>query len=134
MRKLALILMFCLGCANAGLAQEDDRGFLTRKIEEALAGAGRDVRLEGFRGVLTSEASFDSLTIANEDGIWLSLTDVVLDWKRSALLRGRFQVNTLSAKSLDLKRIPKTEEQAEVPDAEASGFSLPELPVAINIA
>ena len=134
MRKLALILMFCLGCANAGLAQEDDRGFLTRKIEEALAGAGRDVRLEGFRGVLTSEASFDSLTIADEDGIWLSLTDVVLDWKRSALLRGRFEVNTLSAKSLDLKRIPKTEEQAEVPDAEASGFSLPELPVAINIA
>jgi translocation and assembly module TamB len=134
LRKIALILLLYLGCANVALAQEDDRGFLTRKIEEALAGAGRDVRLEGFRGVLTSQASFDSLTIADEDGIWLSLTEVVLDWKRAALLRGRIEVNTLSAKSLDLKRIPKTEQKTEVPDAEASGFSLPELPVAINIA
>ena len=134
MRFVALILLFSFAATAGVVAQEDDRGFLTRKIEESLAGAGRDVKLEGFRGVLTSQASFEKLTIADDTGIWLTLTDVVLDWKRAALLRGRVEVKTLSAKSLDLQRLPESEDTTEIPTAEAGGFSLPELPVSINIA
>lgn len=133
MRFLALIILIFLAATTGSIAQNDDRGFLTRKIEESLAGAGRDVKLEGFRGVLTSQASFEKLTIADDTGIWLTLTDVVLDWKRAALLRGRFEVKTLSAKSLDLQRLPQGEDKTEIPAAEAGGFSLPELPVSINI-
>lgn len=133
MRFLALTILVFLAATTGGVAQDDDRGFLTRKIEESLAGAGREVKLEGFRGVLTSQASFEKLTIADDTGIWLTLTDVVLDWKRAALLRGRFEVKTLSAKSLDLQRLPQSEDKTEIPAAEAGGFSLPELPVSINI-
>jgi translocation and assembly module TamB len=123
-----------LGFVTTVSAQDDDRGFLTRKLEEALGGAGRDVRIEGFRGVLTSQASFDSLTIADDQGTWLTLTDVVLDWNRSALLLGRVEVNTLSAKSLDLSRLPESQpDPTEIPSAEATAFALPDLPVSIEI-
>ena len=132
MKHLFLALALLFGLSSGGMPQDDDRGYLTKTLEEALGGAGRDVRINGFRGVLTSEASFDSLTIADDKGIWLTLTDVVLDWRRAALLRGRVEVDALTAKSLKLERLPESEKDA-VPAAEASGFSLPELPVSIEI-
>ena len=102
MRHLFLSLALVIGLTSGAAAQDDDRGYLTRTLEEALGGAGRDVRIEGFRGALTSEASFDSLTIADEKGVWLSLSGVVLDWRRTALLRGRVEVDALTAKSLKI--------------------------------
>ncbi|MEP2640183.1 DUF490 domain-containing protein, partial [Roseobacter sp.] len=117
----------------ATLAQEDDGGFLTRTIEDLLSGAGREVNIEGFAGALSSEASFDRMTIADDDGIWLTLEDVQLNWSRLALLRGRLEVDRLSAASLTLPRLPQTEDTTQVPSAEATAFALPDLPVSINI-
>ncbi|MEM6941675.1 MAG: translocation/assembly module TamB domain-containing protein [Pseudomonadota bacterium] len=111
-------------------AQEDDKGFLTRTLQDALSGAGRSVSIEGFRGALSAQASFDEMTIADDDGVWLTLRDVTLDWNRSALLRGRVEVKRLTAAQLDLPRLPQPQEDA-LPEAEAAPFSLPELPVSI---
>jgi translocation and assembly module TamB len=75
------------------LAQEDDRGYLTAFLEDNLSGAGRKVTVTGFAGALSSQATIEKLTIADDRGIWLTLDNVVLDWSRSALLsrRGRRQ-------------------------------------------
>lgn len=114
-------------------AQEDDGGFLTRTIEDLLSGAGREVNIEGFEGALSSEASFDRMTIADDQGIWLTLEDVRLNWSRLALLRGQLEVDRLSAAVLDLPRLPETEDTTEIPSAEATEFALPDLPVSVNI-
>ncbi|WP_138058597.1 translocation/assembly module TamB domain-containing protein [Sulfitobacter geojensis] len=111
-------------------AQEDDKGFLTRTIQDALSGSGRIVNIDGFRGALSSEASFDRMTIADKDGIWLTLEEVILEWNRSALLRGRLEVEKLTATRLDLPRLPVAEDDG-LPDAEAAPFTLPDLPVSI---
>ncbi|WP_299560773.1 translocation/assembly module TamB domain-containing protein [uncultured Sulfitobacter sp.] len=135
MRILRFFLLALALISTPAFAQEDDKGFLTRKIQELLSGAGRDVNLEGFRGALSSQASFDRMTIADAEGIWLTLEDVVLDWNRSALLRGRLEVEELSAARIDIPRLPKSEEAA-LPDPEAEPFTLPqlpELPVSIDI-
>lgn len=118
---------------GAAMAQEDDKGFLTRTIQDALSGAGRTVSIDGFQGALSSTASFDRMTISDSEGVWLTLEDVTLDWTRSALLRGRLEVQSLTAARLDLPRLPVSE-GVELPDAEAQPFSLPELPVSISIA
>lgn len=134
MKHLVLLFTLCFCFATSAVAQDDDQGFLTRQLEEALGGAGREIKIHGFKGVLTSKASFETLTIADGTGVWLTLNDVVLDWKRTALLRGRVEVNELTAKSMELKRLPESiGEQPDTPTAEAQGFSLPELPVSINI-
>ncbi|SFE40093.1 autotransporter secretion inner membrane protein TamB [Sulfitobacter brevis] len=125
-----LVLLFGLTAASA---QDDDKSFLTRKIQDALSGGGRTVDIVGFSGALSSAASFDRMTIADKDGIWLTLEDVVLDWNRSALLRGRLEVQSLTAARLDLPRLPIVESTA-LPDAEAKPFALPELPVSIEVA
>ncbi|SFG21615.1 translocation/assembly module TamB domain-containing protein [Sulfitobacter dubius] len=122
-----------LACLSPAFAQDDDKGFLTRTIQDALSGAGRTVSIDGFAGALSSAASFDRMTISDDDGIWLTLEDVVLDWNRSALLRGRLEVEQLTAGRLDVDRLPVSDE-VDLPDAEAKPFALPDLPVSIEIA
>ncbi|WGV15257.1 translocation/assembly module TamB domain-containing protein [Fuscovulum ytuae] len=129
-RSFLGVLAFCLLPMGA-VAQEDDRDFLTAFLEDNLSGAGRQVTITGFAGALSSRATIDRLTIADDAGVWLSLDGVVLDWSRSALLRGEVNVAELSAREIVLERVPEGEEAP--PSPEAGTFALPELPVSISI-
>jgi translocation and assembly module TamB len=130
MRRV-LLLAACLACGPA-LAQDDDRDYLTAFLEDTLSGAGRQVIVTGFAGALSSQATIERLTIADDQGIWLTLNGVVLDWSRSALLSGELNVSQLSAAEIIVERLPEAE-AGTLPDAEASGFDLPELPVSVTI-
>jgi translocation and assembly module TamB len=132
-RRIAATFCFIL-LAGSLAAQDDDKGFLTNAIQNALSGSGRTVSIDGFQGALSSRASFDRMTIADDQGIWLTLEEVQLDWNRSALLRGRLEVESLTAQRLDLPRLPVADPTVEIPDAEAKPFALPDLPVSINVA
>jgi translocation and assembly module TamB len=113
-------------------AQETDGGsYLETLLEDSLSDAGRQVEITGFTGALSSKARLDSLTIADEQGIWLRLENVELDWTRSALLQGRVEVTLLQAERLHLPRLPQPD--TSLPSPEAHAFTLPDLPVAINI-
>ncbi|MBE2276640.1 MAG: translocation/assembly module TamB domain-containing protein [Rhodobacteraceae bacterium] len=115
------------------LAQEDDRGYLTAFLEDNLSGAGRKVTVTGFAGALSSQATIEKLTIADDRGIWLTLDNVVLDWSRSALLSGEVVVNELTADRIVLDRLPDPAPQDGLPAPEATPFALPDLPVSIDI-
>ena len=107
MKRLLLLLplLFCL--SQPAQAQDDDEGTrLERLIEDALSSEGTQVTVRGFRGALSSQATMERMTIADEDGIWLTLENAELDWSRLALLRGRLQVDTLSAERLEVARTP----------------------------
>jgi translocation and assembly module TamB len=126
MNALALCLLTCAAPAVA-----DDRGYLTALLEDNLSGAGREVTITGFAGALSSQASIEQLTIADAEGIWLTLNGVALDWSRSALLRGVVDVTELSAREIIVARRPVSDETG--PAMEARAFALPELPVSISI-
>ncbi len=135
MRGLLIIVM-CLGLAAPVAAQDDpesDRTFLENKLQELLSGAGRDVSITGFEGALSSNARLGRLTISDEDGIWLILSDAQLIWTRRALFAGQLEIDELRVGQIELLRLPEPQEGLEVADAEAGIFSLPELPVSINI-
>ncbi|MFN7223942.1 MAG: translocation/assembly module TamB domain-containing protein [Paracoccaceae bacterium] len=113
-------------------AERTDRNAIVSFIEDNLSGTDREVILRGFRGALSSRATATQLTIADGDGVWLTLNDIILDWTRSSLLSGRISINELTAAEIIMDRAPKSE--AATPSPEASGFSLPELPVSVEIA
>jgi translocation and assembly module TamB len=129
MRGLAIAAL-CLVPVGAW-AQQDDRGYLTALLEDNLSGAGRSVEITGFEGALSSRATIERLTIADEAGVWITLEGVKLDWSRSALLRGVVDVSELSAQRIVLERLPEAGETG--PSAEAGTFALPELPVSVSI-
>ena len=133
---LVLLAMPCAALAQDAepLTEEErtDRGTIVAFLEDALSGTGRQVTLRGFQGALSSRASATQLTIADDDGIWLTLNDIVLDWSRSSLLSGQVVINELTAAEIILARPPNTDDSA--PSPEASGFALPELPVSVDIS
>ena len=110
----------------------DDRGYIQAFLEDNLSDLGRDIRIIGFAGALSSKATIEQITIADEAGIWLTLNGVELSWSRSALLSGRIDIDVLSAREILLPRRPLAVSGAPAP--EAGGFSFPELPVSIDIA
>ncbi|WP_225612095.1 translocation/assembly module TamB domain-containing protein [Paracoccus sp. PAR01] len=112
---------------------EDDRGFITRFLEEKLSGAGRQVVIEGFQGALSSRATFTRMTIADDNGVWITLENGAMQWHRAALLRGRVNIDELSADRVILPRLPAGGDDA-APAPEAREFSLPQLPVGVHIA
>ena len=85
---------------------EDDRGFITRFLERNLSGAGRQVVLRGFQGALSSRATFEELTIADDEGVWITLRNGAIQWDRSALFARRIQIRELSAAEILLPRLP----------------------------
>lgn len=134
MRWILIISLCFLGLTGA-VAQEDtneeDKGRIVRYLQDALSGLGREVRIDGFKGALSSRVSMDRLTVADADGVWLTLEDAVLDWNRASILRGRINVTQISAGRIDVARPPVSDEPAS-PEA-ATRFSLPDLPVSIEI-
>lgn len=136
MIRFILILSLAFTCLAATLfaqTPDEDRGYLQALLEDNLSGVGRDVRIVGFNGALSSQATVDELTIADKDGIWITLRGLTLDWTRSALLRGRIEVNRLTAREIILARLPLAEEELSPEMTEATPFSLPDLPVSVNI-
>lgn len=113
-------------------AQDDDKGFITRTLESSLAGEGRAVEINGFAGALSRQATIESIVISDDEGQWLKMSNLILQLNRSALLRGRIEIEELSAQEIDLSRLPIAPE-GELPPAEAQGFSLPDLPVSIDV-
>ncbi|WP_068118259.1 translocation/assembly module TamB domain-containing protein [Tropicimonas marinistellae] len=121
---------------SAQAADDDDGGMIQRFLQDKLSGAGREVSISGFEGLLAGQARLAEMTIADQDGVWLILRDAVLDWNRASLLRGNLTVRELTAAELIVVRKPAPGPDtttAAAPEAEASGFALPELPVAIRI-
>ncbi|MDA7419534.1 translocation/assembly module TamB domain-containing protein [Tritonibacter multivorans] len=121
--------------ARPVLAQDGDGSFLERFLEDSLSSDNQQVRVTGLRGALSSRATIEELAFLDQDGTWLTLKDAVLDWNRTALLRGRFVVNALSAARIDVLRSPgQPAGVQELPSPETKPFSLPELPVSVEIA
>lgn len=145
MARRVLLAVFMLLAMLAGLAllmpaapvlgQQDEaqeRGLFIRFVEDQLSGPGRVIRLDGLDGALSSNASIGAITIADEVGIWLTITNASLVWNRAALLRGRLEIESLSAETIDFPRLPQP--VPAPPSAEASRLALPDLPVEIAIA
>lgn len=147
MRDLAYRILFaiCLALAlplsvPAAFAQdattapdqsEDDKGFITRLLEDNLSGAGRKVVIDGFKGALSSRATFSRMTISDDNGIWITIENGAMHWSRTALLTGNVHINELSADRIIMPRLPGS--SASAPQAETKEFALPQLPVSVNI-
>jgi translocation and assembly module TamB len=136
-RLLSYVLLLLLSLTLAVSAQDDDEdaGILTNFLQNTLSGDSRHIKVTGLEGALSSKATIQKLTVADDEGIWLTVVEAELDWNRLALLRGRFSVNALTAKEIIIARKPgTTTSETELPSAEATPFQVPELPVEIELA
>ncbi len=131
---IVLCLLWPLGVNAQETTPEGDGGRMSRLIESSLSGPGRTVTVRGFRGALSARATLEELTFSDADGPWLILRNAAFDWKRSALLRRRLEVNELVAEELEVLRKPNVPTTESAPKAAAATeFALPELPVSVEV-
>lgn len=123
----------------AAMAQDEandpgDNSFITRFIQQRISAPGREIQLSGVSGALSSQARIQRITVSDDQGPWLQIENAQLDWSRLALLRGRLTINRLAADQiLWLRRPDMPETPTELPQAETKPFSLPELPLSVNL-
>src|SRR5690606_21210420 len=88
--------------------------------------------IQNIQGVLSSNARVGLITVADDEGVWLRIVNASIVWSRSALIFSqRLQIDTLSAERIEVVRRPIADES--LPSPESSGFSIPELPIAVNL-
>jgi len=138
---IRIVLISVVGItAGIALAQdtatqtpEEERSFFTSLLEDQLSTPNRIIRISGIQGVLSSEATIGQITIADRQGVWLRINNATIDWSRTTLLlRQRLEVSRLAAESIEVIRKPLPDENA-LPSPEATSFSVPELPIAVNL-
>lgn len=137
-KQLALWLSasaaLCALPAGFVAAQNDDaqeKSSLIRFVEDKLSTPNRQISLNGIQGTLSSNVRFDSITIADENGVWLTIEQPSLQWRRTALLAGKLEIGSLTAERIEWPRNPAPDES--LPDPEAGGFALPDLPVSVEL-
>ncbi|MBD0274851.1 MAG: hypothetical protein ICV73_23365, partial [Acetobacteraceae bacterium] len=92
--------------------------------------------IEGLRGPLPSGAGAARITLADADGVWLTVEDARLALDYSALARRELRIEAVQAARIEFTRLPLP---AEAPPPEPRQPSegvlprLPELPVAISL-
>lgn len=139
-RFLVLFTLFVMAAAgiavSTGLvtAQQDsegERSAFISYVENQISTPSMQIRLNGLSGALSSNVQLDSITLADKKGVWLTIEKPALVWSRAALLTGRVEVDSLTADKVEWTRMP--EKDTSAPSPEASSFSLPSLPVSINL-
>ncbi|RCL00864.1 MAG: translocation and assembly module TamB [Candidatus Tokpelaia sp. JSC189] len=98
-------------------------------VEHALSSPNQQIRISNIDGARTS---VNLITVADRQGIWLKVSNARLDWNRLALLTGYLSINSLSAECIEVLRKPLP--NASAGKSKSWNFSLPNLPIAINIS
>lgn len=131
-RFLAALLFFLLAApAFAQDSPDEERSYFISYVENQLSTPNRQIRIRNIEGVLSSNATIGEITIADREGVWLRITNARIVWTRSALVLGRLSIDTLAADRIDVMRKPLPEEGLPAP--ESSGFSVPELPLSVEL-
>ncbi|MEM8852462.1 MAG: translocation/assembly module TamB domain-containing protein [Pseudomonadota bacterium] len=131
---IAPVLAVAAVFAGLAVAQDDERSRFVRFVERQISTPDRQIRLGSIDGALSSDVRISSITIADREGVWLTIEDVHLVWSRLALIRGRLDVDLLEASSITVARppLPPEGDAEEATDTEEGGaFNVPELPVSL---
>lgn len=136
--RLALAALLAATLAPAAPRPAAAQGLITGLIEDLLSGPGFEVQLGVVRGGLGS-ITIIGIAVADDQGTWMTIDRLSLEWSPLALVRGNLRVASLTAGPVRVQRLPETPPAPEEPPAEeeAGPFDpaglIPELPVNVYI-
>ena len=114
---VGLVLTGAFAFAQTGTGKR----LIAEQLGRALSSAETTVRLQGLDGLVPFDFRLEQLRMADAESAWLELDYLRLSASASALLRGRLEIEQLSARRLALHHLPPGED-----DGGAEPF--PELP------
>jgi translocation and assembly module TamB len=133
---LAALVVLALGLCGLiapSLGQQagaDEKGVLANVISRALSTPTTRVSIGAVEGALSSNATIRDVTIADQDGVWLTLDRARIVWRRTALLQRRLEIDTLEVDQLTMLRRPAPPEEAVPGEDEPL---IPEIPIEVEV-
>lgn len=112
------------------LRSDAGRAWIAAQLEAAVSEpGGLSLGIGALEGALPAELRLREVTLADPDGVWLTLDRAEAAWSPLALLSGRLDVDSLTVGTLGIARAPVTPGSPD--DDTAAG--LPELPLEIAL-
>ncbi|WOK17010.1 MULTISPECIES: translocation/assembly module TamB domain-containing protein [Rhodopseudomonas] len=124
-----LLAAIAFGSTMVSYGASDEKGILAATISRVLTTPTSSVSIGEVEGALSSNATVRDIAIADRDGVWLKLDQVHLVWRRTALLLGRIEIDSLEVGTLQILRRPVPSEDVVASDEPI----LPTLPVKLVV-
>lgn len=105
----AAIAATLVACVWLLLQTSMARGFIADAISSAASSRGARVQIQGLDGWLPGSPRVGKITLSDEQGKWLILSEVSLDWKPLALIWGSIDIDEISVSQATLLRNPSGE-------------------------
>lgn len=97
------------------------------------AATGYGVEIEDIGPGLPSGILIGRLTLADGEGVWLTLDRLSLRWRPAELLWRRLSIDAVDVDRIDLARLPATASPQPQPEPKTGGFTIPRLPVGVRL-
>ncbi len=128
-RKMFKVAMFigvpltvAAGVVSGLLLTGTGRNLLADAAETMTAGPDFGLEIGTISGSSLGGLTVDNVTLRDGKGIWFTAKDITLDWFPTALLKGSFAVEKLTAARISLARLP--EAGADEPSRDSSGIGV----------
>ena len=121
MAVLLTVQLLLAGPAGAAFEMPSIKNWIAGKIHDWTAGTNYQVEITGLGGSLPFAPHLDRLTLADQQGVWLTAEDVTLDLAWTDLFGGEIRLEDATARRLAVARLPVTPTPSP-----AEPFSLPD--------
>ncbi|MEQ8346592.1 MAG: translocation/assembly module TamB domain-containing protein [Sneathiellaceae bacterium] len=110
------------------------RGWIVERVARATAGSEAQVRIGRLEPGLPGAVEVRDLSIADDQGVWLTLAEARLAWNPWQLLSGTLRIDNLTGRALTVARIPGADGAEEADSAPFDPANLlPDLPVSVSV-
>lgn len=106
-------LLAIVGGAWLALQSELGRALIAAEIERELSSDGIVASVDGIEGWLPAWPRIRKVTLADENGIFLTIQDVHITWRPLALIFGEIVIDDVSVGSADWRRLPTLRMKAQ---------------------
>jgi len=117
MKKLiiAILLIFFTGFVVRFATAQSERNpqsYVENLVRSFVVAEGRDVRFDALSIALNGNVTAKGISVYDKEGEWLKITNFALDWSPLSLLGSTVEINRFSVDTIDIKRLPKSEQSA----------------------